>query len=377
MNLNDKIYIAGHRGLVGSAIVRQLEAGGFSSLLMRTHNELDLTNQAQVQRFFKQERPDYVILAAAKVGGIHANNTYPADFIYQNIMIEANVINSAYENKVKRLLFLGSTCIYPKSIKQPMREDALLTDVLEPTNEPYALAKISGIKLCESYNRQYGTDFRSVMPTNLYGEGDNFNLNNSHVIPAIMRRFHLAKCLEEGNWIEIKQNLSKSPIKGISGSSSKDQILEIFAKNGIKIINRNRPSIKQNNQPLIVQNLELNIVVEIWGSGSPSRDFLHVNDMAEASLFVLELDKNIYQANTEQMLSHVNVGTGKGVTISEKVKIMKEIVGYKGGVTFDLEKPDGSPKKLIDVTRLKNMNWEYQTGLKEGLIKTYEWYTNN
>jgi GDP-L-fucose synthase len=377
MNLNDKIYIAGHRGLVGSAIVRQLEAGGFSSLLMRTHNELDLTNQAQVQRFFKQERPDYVILAAAKVGGIHANNTYPADFIYQNIMIEANVINSAYENKVKRLLFLGSTCIYPKSIKQPMREDALLTDVLEPTNEPYALAKISGIKLCESYNRQYGTDFRSVMPTNLYGEGDNFNLNNSHVIPAIMRRFHLAKCLEEGNWIEIKQNLSKSPIKGISGSSSKDQILEIFAKNGIKIINRNRPSIKQNNQPLIVQNLELNIVVEIWGSGSPSRDFLHVNDMAEASLFVLELDKNIYQANTEQMLSHVNVGTGKGVTISEMVKIMKEIVGYKGGVTFDLEKPDGSPKKLIDVTRLKNMNWEYQTGLKEGLIKTYEWYTNN
>ena len=377
MNLNDKIYIAGHRGLVGSAIVRQLEAGGFSSLLMRTHNELDLTNQAQVQRFFKQERPDYVILAAAKVGGIHANNTYPADFIYQNIMIEANVINSAYENKVKRLLFLGSTCIYPKSIKQPMREDALLTDVLEPTNEPYALAKIAGIKLCESYNRQYGTDFRSVMPTNLYGEGDNFNLNNSHVIPAIMRRFHLAKCLEEGNWIEIKQNLSKSPIKGISGSSSKDQILEIFAKNGIKIINRNRPSIKQNNQPLIVQNLELNIVVEIWGSGSPSRDFLHVNDMAEASLFVLELDKNIYQANTEQMLSHVNVGTGKGVTISEMVKIMKEIVGYKGGVTFDLEKPDGSPKKLIDVTRLKNMNWEYQTGLKEGLIKTYEWYTNN
>ena len=377
MNLNDKIYIAGHKGLVGSAIVRQLESRGFTNLLMRTHKELDLTSQEKVQSFFQQEKPDYVILAAAKVGGIHANNTYPADFIYQNMMIGANVINSAYESKVKRLLFLGSTCIYPKAVEQPMREDALLTDLLEPTNEPYALAKISGIKLCESYNRQYGTDFRSVMPTNLYGEGDNFNLNNSHVIPAIMRRFHLAKCLEEGNWIEIKQNLSKSPIKGISGSSSKDQILEIFAKNGIKIINRNRPSIKQNNQPLIVQNLELNIVVEIWGSGSPSRDFLHVNDMAEASLFVLELDKNIYQANTEQMLSHVNVGTGKGVTISEMVKIMKEIVGYKGGVTFDLEKPDGSPKKLIDVTRLKNMNWEYQTGLKEGLIKTYEWYTNN
>jgi len=253
MDLNDKIYIAGHRGLVGSAIVRQLESRGFTNLLMRTHKELDLTNQAQVQNFFQQEKPDYVILAAAKVGGIHANNTYPADFIYQNIMIEANVINSAYENEVKRLLFLGSTCIYPKAVEQPMREDALLTGVLEPTNEPYALAKIAGIKLCESYNRQHGTDFRSVMPTNLYGVNDNFHLENSHVIPALMRRFHEAKV---------------------------------------------------NNDSEVV----------VWGTGNAMREFLYVDDMAAASLFILELDEKTYQANTQPMLSHINIGTGKDVT---------------------------------------------------------------
>jgi GDP-L-fucose synthase len=313
MNLNDKIYIAGHRGLVGSAIVRQLESRGFTNLLMRTHKELDLTNQAKVQNFFQQERPDYVILAAAKVGGIHANNTYPADFIYQNMMIEANVINSAYENKVKRLLFLGSTCIYPKAVEQPMREDALLTDVLEPTNEPYALAKIAGIKLCESYNRQHGTDFRSVMPTNLYGINDNFHPENSHVIPALMRRFHEAKI---------------------------------------------------NNDAKVI----------VWGTGKAMREFLYVDDMAQASLFVLELDEKIYQANTKPMLSHINVGTGKDVTIREVAEIMKEVVGYKGKLAFDTIKPDGVLRKLIDVTRLKNMGWSYTVNLKEGLEKTYEWY---
>ena len=313
MDLNDKIYIAGHRGLVGSAIVRQLESRGFTNLLMRTHKELDLTNQAQVQSFFQQERPDYVILAAAKVGGIHANNTYPADFIYQNMMIEANVINSAYENQVKRLLFLGSTCIYPKAVEQPMREDALLTDVLEPTNEPYALAKIAGIKLCESYNRQHGTDFRSVMPTNLYGINDNFHPENSHVIPALMRRFHEAKI---------------------------------------------------NNDAKVI----------VWGTGKAMREFLYVDDMAQASLFVLELDEQIYQANTKPMLSHINVGTGKDVTIREVAEIMKEVVGYKGKLAFDTIKPDGALRKLIDVTRLKNMGWSYTVNLKEGLEKTYEWY---
>ena len=316
MDLNDKIYIAGHRGLVGFAIVRQLESRGFNNLIMRTHKELDLTNQAEVQDFFEKEQPDYVILAAAKVGGIHANNTYPADFIYQNMMIEANVINSAYENKVKRLLFLGSTCIYPKAVEQPMREDALLTDVLEPTNEPYALAKIAGIKLCESYNRQYGTDFRSVMPTNLYGVNDNFHPENSHVIPALMRRFHEAKV---------------------------------------------------NNDAEVI----------VWGTGNAMREFLYVDDMAEASLFVLELDEKTYQANTKSMLSHINVGTGKDVTIREMAEIMKEVVGYTGRLTFDTTKPDGAPRKLIDVSRLKNMGWNYAVDLTEGLNITYMWYKND
>ena len=315
MDLNNKIYIAGHRGLVGSAIVRQLESRGFNNLLMRTHKELDPTNQAQVKSFFKQEKPDYVILAAAKVGGIHANNTYPADFIYQNMMIEANVINSAYENKVKRLLFLGSTCIYPKAVEQPMREDALLTDVLEPTNEPYALAKIAGIKLCESYNRQHGTDFRSVMPTNLYGINDNFHSENSHVIPALMRRFHEAKV---------------------------------------------------NN----------NAEVVVWGTGNAMREFLYVDDMAEASLFVLELDKKTYQANTKSMLSHINVGTGKDVTIKEMAEVMKKVIGFKGNLIFDTKKPDGSLRKLIDISRLSNMGWKHSIDLEQGLKKTYKWYFN-
>ena len=313
MNLNDKIYIAGHRGLVGSAIVRQLESRGFTNLLMRTHKELDLTNQAQVQTFFKQEKPDYVILAAAKVGGIHANNTYPADFIYQNMMIEANVINSAYENKVKRLLFLGSTCIYPKAVEQPMREEAILTDVLEPTNEPYALAKIAGIKLCESYNRQHGTDFRSVMPTNLYGINDNFHPENSHVIPALMQRFHQAKI---------------------------------------------------NNDSEVV----------VWGTGNAMREFLYVDDMAAASIFVLELDEETYQSNTKPMLSHINVGTGIDITIREMAEVMKQVVGYEGKLTFDAAKPDGAPRKLIDVSRLSSMGWKYSIDLKDGLKKTYKWY---
>ena len=313
MDLNDKIYIAGHSGLVGSAIVRQLESRGFTNLLMRMHKDLDLTNQTEVQTFFNQEKPDYVILAAGKVGGIHANNNYPADFIYQNIMIEANIINSAYEHKVKRLLFLGSTCIYPKSVEQPMREDAMLTNVLEPTNEPYAIAKIAGIKLCESYNRQYGTDFRSVMPTNLYGINDNFHPENSHVIPALMSRFHEAKI-----------------------------------KNDFEVL--------------------------VWGTGNAMREFLHVDDMASASLFVLELDKEVYRDNTKPSLSHINIGTGKDVTIREMAEIMKKVVSFKGKLTFDTTRPDGAPRKLIDVTRLENMGWKYSVELEDGLTKIYNWY---
>jgi GDP-L-fucose synthase len=313
MDFNDKIYIAGHRGMVGSAIVRQLEARGFANLILRTHKELDLTNQSEVQNFFQYEKLDYVILAAAKVGGIHANNTYPADFIYQNMMIEANVIHAAYQYGVKRLLFLGSTCIYPREVEQPMREDALLTGALEPTNESYAIAKIAGIKLCESYNRQYDTDFRSVMPTNLYGINDNFHPENSHVIPALMQRLHRAKI---------------------------------------------------NNDAEVV----------VWGTGNAMREFLYVDDMAQASLFVLELDEETYKAKTQLMLSHINVGTGKDVTIREMTEIMKQVVGYKGILIFDVTKPDGAPRKLIDVSRLAEMGWSYNLDLKEGLDKTYEWY---
>lgn len=313
MNLTDRIYIAGHNGLVGSAIVRQLKERGFLNLIMRSHKELDLIDQNQVQVFFKKEKPDYVILAAAKVGGIHANNSYPADFIYKNIMIESNVINSAYENKVRRLLFLGSTCIYPKAAEQPMQEDALLTNILEPTNEPYAIAKIAGIKLCESYNRQHNTDFRSIMPTNLYGINDNFHPKNSHVIPALIQRFHQAKI---------------------------------------------------NNDPELV----------VWGTGDAMREFLYVDDMAQASLFVLELDEQIYKANTKPMLSHINVGTGKDLTIREMVEIMKKVVGYKGKLVFDNTKSDGAARKLIDISRLSSLGWEYSVDLKEGLEKTYEWY---
>ena len=316
MKLNDKIYITGNRGLVGSAIVRQLEARGFTNLLMRTHKELDLTIQAKVQSFFQQEKPDYVILAAAKVGGIYANNTYPADFIYQNLMIQTNVINSAYENKVKRLLFLGSTCIYPKAVKQPMREDALLTDVLEPTNEPYALAKIAGIKLCESFNRQHGTDFRSVMPTNLYGSNDNFHPENSHVIPALIQRMHKAKLNDDQE-------------------------------------------------------------VTVWGTGNAMREFLYVDDMAKASLFVLELDKQTYNANTHPMLSHINVGTGKDVTIREVAEAIKKVVEYKGNIRFDATKSDGTLRKLTDVSRLSSMGWTHDISLEEGLKNTYNWYIKN
>ncbi len=313
MNPEDKIYIAGHSGLVGSAIVRQLEARGFVNLLMRTHSELNLTDQKEVSNFFADESPDYVILAAAKVGGINANNSYPADFIYQNIMIEANIIHAAYVNKVERLLFLGSTCIYPKAVQQPMREDALLTDVLEPTNEPYAVAKIAGIKLCESYNRQYKTDFRSIMPTNLYGMNDNFHPENSHVIPSLMRRFHEAKI--------------------------------------------------NNNSEVVV-----------WGSGNAMREFLYVDDMAVASLFVLELDEKIYKTNTKPMLSHINVGTGKDITIREMAEIMKIVVGFKGKLSFDVSKPDGSARKLIDVSRLSKLGWTYSTSLMDGLNETYKWF---
>ena len=310
-----KIYIAGHRGLVGSAIIRQLEKKKYpkKNIITRSHNELDLTNQQAVHEFFQSEKIDYVILAAARVGGIHANNTYPAEFIYQNLMIEANVIHQAYKAGVERLLFLGSSCIYPRLAQQPMREDSLLTGTLEPTNEPYALAKIAGIKLCESYNRQYGTDYRSVMPTNLYGPNDNFDLQNSHVIPALIRKFHEAKV---------------------------------------------------NNQSS----------VEIWGTGNARREFLHVDDMADASLYVLNLDKTTYQANTEAMCSHINVGSGDDISIKELAETIKQVVGYDGKMMFNTKKPDGAPRKLLDVARLEKLGWTKSITIEQGLVTTYRWF---
>ena len=364
MNLSikkyDKIYVAGHKGLVGSAILKKMKEMGFLNIITRTHAELDLINQNQVNVFFEQESPDYVILAAAKVGGIFANNTYPADFIYQNLMIEANVVNASHKNKVKRLLFLGSTCIYPREAMQPMREDELLTNILEPTNEPYALAKIAGIKLCESYNRQYDSDFRSIMPSSLYGKNDNFDLKKSHVIPAVMRKVYLAKCLEENDWDSIRADITKNPIDGINIQSPKKEILKLFREIGIK----------QSN----IQGLKSEISVDIWGSGNAFREFLHVDDMAEAAIFVLRLDKDTYQTHTKPMSSHINVGTGNDITIRDLVGKIKDIVGFKGQLIFNSAKPDGSFRKLIDPNRLSKMGWSYSIDLDDGLKDTFDWY---
>ena len=360
MELEDKIFLAGHRGLVGSAIERLLVLRGFSNIITRTREELDLTNQPAVIDFFEAEKPKYVILAAAKVGGIHANNSYPADFIYENLMIEANVIDASYKANVSRLLFLGSTCIYPKAAEQPMREDALLTGVLESTNEPYAIAKIAGIKLCESYNRQYGTDFRSVMPTNLYGENDNYHLENSHVLPAIMRKIHLAKCLDEQNWTEIMKDITKYPISDIDSSSSKQKIIKKLEKYGIHF------NINKSNSKVI-----------LWGTGNAMREFLHVDDMAFASIFVLELDKVIYQKNTKTMLSHINIGTGVDVTIKDLADRIKNILSYKGQISFDNIKSDGTPRKLIDASRLNKIGWSSNIELEKGIQLTYKKYLSS
>lgn len=315
-DLDQTIFVAGHRGMVGSAIVRRLEEVGYRNILTAGRDELNLTDQAQVQAYFERHAIDQVYLAAAKVGGIQANNSYPADFIYQNLMIEANLVHAAHQAGVQKLLFLGSSCIYPKLAEQPMREEALLTGMLEPTNEPYAIAKITGIKLCESYNRQYGRDYRSVMPTNLYGPHDNFHPENSHVIPALLRRFHEAKQQED------------------------DEVV-------------------------------------VWGSGTPMREFLHVDDMAAASVHVMELDQATYEANTSPMLSHINVGTGVDCTIRELAETVKRVTGFEGKLTFDSSKPDGTPRKLMDISRLKALGWQASITLEDGLQDAYQWFLDN
>lgn len=315
-DLSQNIFVAGHRGMVGSAIVRRLERLGYPNIITADRTELNLLDQSAVQTFFNSQSIDQVYLAAAKVGGIHANNIYPADFIYENLIIEANIVHAAHVSGVPRLLFLGSSCIYPKHAEQPIREEALLTDVLEPTNEPYAIAKIAGIKLCESYNRQYDRDFRSVMPTNLYGPNDNFHPENSHVIPALLYRFHEA--VQRGD----------------------DEVM-------------------------------------IWGSGKPMREFLHVDDMASASVHVMELDAETYQGHTQPMLSHINVGTGVDCTIRELAETVAKVIGFTGRLTFDASKPDGAPRKLLDVSRLKALGWQSRIGLEDGLRDAYDWYVEN
>ncbi len=314
--LNQTVFVAGHQGMVGSAIVRRLQALGYRSVLCAGREELDLLDQQAVHAYFLKNRIDQVYLAAAKVGGIQANNTYPADFIYENLTIQANVIQAAHLSNVQKLLFLGSSCIYPKQAKQPMQENALLTGLLEPTNEPYAIAKIAGIKLCESYNRQHGRDYRSVMPTNLYGPHDNYHPENSHVIPALLRRFHEA----------------------VRASQAE---------------------------------------VVIWGSGSPMREFLHVDDMAAASVHVMELDQNTYQANTQPMLSHINVGTGEDCTIRDLAQTIAKVTGFRGQLSFDASKPDGAPRKLMDVSRLRALGWQATIGLEEGLSDAYQWFVEH
>ncbi len=373
MHKDAKIYVAGHRGLVGSAILKNLQQKGYHNFLLKTHKELDLTDTNQVSEFFKAQKPEYVFLAAAKVGGIVANNTYRADFIYQNLMIQNNVIHQSYVHGVKKLLFLGSTCIYPKNSPQPMKEEYLLTDILEYTNEPYAIAKIAGIKMCESYNLQYGTNFISVMPTNLYGPNDNFDLEKSHVLPALIRKIHLGKALENKDWKTIQADLNKLPIENINGEASEKEILDILSKYGIK---------KEDNK----------VNIEIWGSGKPRREFLWSEDMADACVFLMEkIDfKDTISLHSGQKTSsipleykteevrntHINIGTGEDISIKELAQTIKEKIGFRGDFYFNTDKPDGTLVKLTDPSKVHDLGWRHSIDLDEGVEKLYNWYLN-
>ena len=361
MEYNSKIYVAGHLGLVGSALWKNLQSKGYTNLIGRTLEELNLMDTNAVNSFFEMERPEYVILAAAKVGGIVANNTYRGQFIYENLMIQNNVIHAAYLFKAKKLLFLGSTCIYPRDAPQPMPEDCLLTAPLEYTNEPYAIAKIAGIKLCESYNLQYGTNFISVMPTNLYGPKDNFDLEKSHVLPALLRKLYLGKCLEEINWDAIREDLNKRPIEGVSGENEKETLV-IFKKYGIQI--------NQSNE----------VEVEIWGTGAPMREFLWSEEMADACVFLMEnvdFKDTIHDnstATSEIRNTHINIGTGKEISIHNLAHLIKSKVGFNGELVFNATKPDGTMRKLTDPSKLHSLGWHHQIEIEEGIDRLYEWY---
>ena len=358
MNKQDKIYIAGHNGLVGSAIWNNLKAKGYTNLIGRSSKELDLTNQKACEEFFEKEKPDYVFLAAAHVGGIVANNTYRADFIFNNLSIQNNVIGSSYKYGVKKLLFLGSTCIYPASCPQPMKEDYLLTSPLEYTNEPYAIAKIAGLKMCESFNIQYGTNFIAVMPTNLYGPNDNFDLEKSHVLPALLRKAHLGKSLINKDWEEIRKDLNKYPIEGVDGLAKEDVILDKLKKYGIT---------KLNNK----------VSIEIWGSGKPLREFLWSEEMADACVFVMErVDyRDLILKNVEDIKNlHINIGTGNEISIKDLAYLIAKKVGFTGDIVFNADKPDGTMRKLTDPSKLHSLGWHHKIDIEEGIDKIYDWY---
>ena len=365
MNRNSKIYVAGHTGLVGSAIWKSLQLKGYNNLIGKTINELDLMDSAAVDRFFKAERPEYVFLAAAKVGGIVANNTYRGQFIYENLMIQNNIIHHSYKHSVKKLLFLGSTCIYPGNAPQPMPEDCLLTSPLEYTNEPYAIAKITGIKMCESYNIQYGTNFLSVMPTNLYGPNDNYDLEKSHVLPALIRKIYLGSCLEDNNWDAIRNDLNKRPVERVNGLAGEEQITGMLSKYGISFN-------KTQNES---QNL---VSVEIWGSGNPLREFLWSEELADACVFVME-NVNFSDladfSKKEIRNTHINIGTGKEISIKNLAYLIKEKIGFNGNFIFNTVKPDGTMRKLTDPSRLHSLGWHHKIEIEEGVERMYKWYT--
>lgn len=358
MNKNTKIYVAGHTGLVGSALVKSLKSRGYTDIVGKTIEELDLRNPMSVKTFFENEKPEYVILAAAKVGGIVANNTYRAEFIYENLMIQNNVIHQSYLSGVKKLLFLGSTCIYPKECPQPMKEEYLLTSPLEYTNEPYAIAKIAGIKMCESYNIQYGTNFLSVMPTNLYGPNDNFDLEKSHVLPALIRKIHIGKCLEENDWEGLREDLNKRPIEGVDGNATEETIITILKKYGITV------------------SPHYYVSVEIWGSGKPMREFLWSEEMTDACVFIMEnVNFNDLVADKLEIRNaHINIGTGKEISIKDLGYLIKSIIGFKGELFFNTEKPDGTMQKLTDVSILHSIGWHHRIDITDGIKKMYDWY---
>lgn len=369
MNKDSKIYIAGHRGLVGSAILESLKGKGYTNFILKTHSELDLTNQQKVADFFEEEKPEYVFLAAAKVGGIMANNTYRGQFIYENLMIQNNIIHHSYLNGVKKLLFLGSTCIYPREAPQPMSEGALLSSALEYTNEPYAIAKIAGIKLCESYNLQYGTNFISVMPTNLYGPNDNFDLQNSHVLPALIRKLLLGKLLEDKNWDDIRKDLLKRPVQTATDLQKDETLVEILQSFGIR---------RQ------LENGVYKVSVEIWGSGNPMREFLWSEDMADACVFIMEnkdfkditRDSKAIADSGEVRNTHINIGTGKEISIGDLANLIKGTVHFNGNLVFNSNKPDGTMRKLTDPSKLHQLGWEHQIDIKEGISKLCQWYSD-